>query len=318
VIKELKPGESRKLVFQATVNGCQDTTNNVLVRVRCLDMAMDPNISNPEDEWCDFKKGSSVVKFPPTDLVVTTKFSNPIDTCDVANVVITARNAGLTPIYDVRLNQVLPAGLIYQAGQTSYWVETSTTGAPPALPDPPTASTWKGVGSTEPGSPIPVGYGATLVPPKADPPAGSSSYYWNADTASEPELENAFITLNPGETIYIAFQVYVDCEFPQGDLLFYAAYDKCGATTIASSSESIFRVIPNKPIVTVTKTPTDQTITCGSDAEWTIAVNNAARGTAGRAVPAQYIWVRDKWGGNYTFKSFSGLNPGSIFQNETR
>ncbi len=308
VIKELKPGESRKLIFRATVNGCQDTANNVLVRVRCLDMAMDPNILNPEDEWCDFQTGSSVVKFPPTDLLVTTKFSNPIDTCDVANVVITARNAGLTPIHDVRLNQILPAGLTYQANKTTYWVESSTYGAPPALSEPPLASTWKGVGVTEPGTPIPAGYGDTLNPPKDPPLAGSSSYYWGADSPNfagyGADLRNALSTLNPGETIYIAFQVYVDCVFPQGDLRFYAAFDKCGATTLASSAESLFRVTPNKPIISIAKNPQDQTISCGSQAEWIIDVTNSAKGTAGLPVPARYLRITDTWGGAYTLVSF--------------
>ncbi len=298
VIKELAAGENRKLTFAAELNGCQQADNEALARVRCLNMA--------ETAPCSSANGTSVVTFPPSNVVATTSMhENLVDPCRTTHVILTARNAGLTPLYNIRLNQILPEGLSYDpdpavsGSQASYWYENPINGSPPALPTPPAASTWHGAGQTEPSSPIAPGYGATLHPPKANPPAGTSSYYWDASSTTDPDLQAALTQLNPGETVYIAFPINVACDFTGGTLRFYMAYDQCGSTNVASSLESTFSANLRTPEITVTKTRNNEPIACNEEVSWTITVTN----NNGYDMPI--LRVQDRLGAAFSYVSHS-------------
>ncbi|MCP4090360.1 MAG: hypothetical protein GY746_11280, partial [Gammaproteobacteria bacterium] len=131
-IEELTPGEKRVLTFTADIMGCEFTTNNVTAEVACQAQAA-----------CTSGSDSSEVKFPPTDLVVTTSFENPGDLCSAKYVTITARNAGLTPIRDIILSQVIPDDLEYQSNTSQYRLYTEDSSSWEW-------TGWLGGGSTEP------------------------------------------------------------------------------------------------------------------------------------------------------------------------
>ncbi|MCP4339393.1 MAG: hypothetical protein GY799_11020, partial [Desulfobulbaceae bacterium] len=270
-IDELTPGEKRVLTFTADIIGCEFTTNNVTAEVACQAQSA-----------CTSGSDSSEVKFPPTDLVVTTSFENPGDLCSAKYVTITARNAGLTPIRDIILSQVIPDDLEYLSNTSEYRLYTEDS------------SSWEWTGWLGGGSTEPAGSGTN-----ADP------YLWSYNSATHT-LPSALqqntapygrlSILNPEEIVEIRFEAYVRCDFEEGDLKFSAEYEECGGTGRESTSESLFSIIPNKPILTVTKTLASLEITCNTTIDWILTVTNAATGTAGYPISADYIVMKDTWG----------------------
>ena len=155
------------------------------------------------------------------------------------------------------LNQILPTDLQYYADSSEYRVN-------PPDPDDPNSAPWLGLGNTEP-----TGAGVS-----------SNPYIWSY--ANYPAL---FDVLTPSDVVQIRFDAYVGCLFVGGNLEFYAEYEECGTIGSASTRKSVFPVRPHQPDVTVVKSPGDQEIVCGTEAEWTITVSND-----GNAAEAQYVW----------------------------
>jgi len=113
VIDELSPGEERELIFEADIRGCQVTENIAEVRVGCL------------GETCSVPASDkSQVRFPSTDLVVTTDFDNLGNLCDEKQMTLIAKNAGLAVIYDIEIEEILPAQLTYQPGSSQYQISS--------------------------------------------------------------------------------------------------------------------------------------------------------------------------------------------------
>ncbi|MDM8539627.1 SdrD B-like domain-containing protein [Desulfococcaceae bacterium HSG9] len=274
VIDELVPGEKRILTFRADLIGCETSVNTVEARVHCL------------GETCQSVTDTAKVSFPPTDLVVSSQFSNPLNLCAIESVVITARNAGLTPINEIVLSEQLPTGLNYRAGTSEYRIN------PPDSNNLDTPAWQKQEG---------------LLYPE---PTGVNPYNWSYETTYPAALDNALTSLAPGEIIQIRFSVSVFCTFEGGQLISSGSFNECTEDGGTETSKSIFNVIPNEPVVTITKSPEQQEITCNSTVEWTIRIANAATGTAGQAVPAQYLWIEDTFGGGFdpTSVTLVGIN----------
>jgi len=185
VIKELTPGEKRFLTFRADITGCESMTNSVTARVHCLSTTC----PTPQTK-------NTIVLSPATDLVVTTSFANPGNSCDIKYVTMTARNAGKTPIREIILNETLPAGLIYMTNTSEYQINTGG---------------WSGAGSTEPA-------------------ISGSLYQWAYSNGSLPAaLGSKLALLNPGDTVEIHFSAAVGCDFTPGQIRFNAEYDEGSA-----------------------------------------------------------------------------------------
>lgn len=275
IIEEIPPGQSRTLTLTADITGCEETTNEVEARIGCqgenccADPAIDP--TDPT-EICD--KESSEVRFPPTDLVATIDFVNPGNSCDTKAVTLSARNAGLTPVSEIDLFQTIPPGLEYVDNSWEYRIYDAGTGT--YSPD------WTSGGTVEP------------------PGGATSTYIWEYNAGALPtSLTDELTLLAPGNIIEIRLDLWIGCDFDPGQLKFWAEFDECGATGREETTQSIFSVIPNKPILTITKTPADSEITCDSTVVWELTITNTAAGTAGQPIPADYVWIKDEWGSGF-------------------
>ncbi len=275
VIKELAPGEKRFLTFKADIYGCETTTNKVEARVHCLNAT------------CQTQTKNTIVLAPPTKMVVATIFENPGNSCSIKKVYISTRNAGLMPVTNISLNQILPAGLTYIPGSFAYRV------SPLINPD----------NVTDAG-------GVWIADADADPDGAgtaASPYIWDYQDLHgtlPPDVKSRLLVRQPGDIVQIRFDVYVGCDFTPGQLEFFAEYEKCGSGVVREkSSTSVFNVVPNKPILTVTKTADKSTVTCGN-VKWNLIIKNEANGTAGQPVTAQYTLLKDVWGTG--FNSTSG------------
>lgn len=253
----LAPGEFREVDVVADLVGCDDDVNVVTMQTKCLGSVCSGPVSD-----------SSTLLFPPANLVATSMAFTPINPCGQADVVLSVRNAGLTPLFDLELNLALPTGLTYAAAPNA---EYRVNGGP-----------WMGLGSSEP-----------LITPTA--------LVWSY-TQGDAGLFAYLDQLYPDTTVEIRFRVDVACEFVQSQLAFYASYADCKSAGRAQTATNYFSVRPNNPILTVSKvqTPTGN-LTCGSAVTWTITVNNALLGTDGAPVTATVVTLADTLGGAFTF-----------------
>ncbi|MGB9592679.1 MAG: isopeptide-forming domain-containing fimbrial protein, partial [Anaerolineae bacterium] len=253
----LAPGEFREVDVVADLVGCADDVNVVTMQTKCLGAVCSGPVSD-----------SSTLLFPPANLVATSMAYTPINPCGQADVVLTVRNAGLAPLFDLELNLALPAGLTYAAAPNA---EYRVNGGP-----------WQGLGSTEPQSPV-----SPLI-----------WSYAQGDTGLFAYLDQ----LNPGTTVEVRFRVDVACDFVESQLAFFASYADCKSAGRTQTSTSYFSVRPNNPILTVSKVQTPSgNLTCGSVVTWTIAVTNALLGTDGAPVTATVVTLADTLGGAFAF-----------------
>ncbi|RLC13127.1 MAG: hypothetical protein DRI57_16825, partial [Deltaproteobacteria bacterium] len=268
VIAELTPGEKRVLTFRANITGCESATNTVTARVFCL------------ANECNSDTKTAQVLSPETDLSVTTTFISPANSCDIKKVRMVAKNSGKAPIREIILKESIPNSLTYIEKSWEYRINSGA---------------WT--------DPVPA-----TVEPKITGGSDQNMYQWEYDNTELPDdLEDKLAILAPDEMIEIRFDAYVSCSFDQGQIRFNAEYDECGPEGRESTSDYIFNVIPNKPIVNITMSPADHNITCGSNVEWTVSVTNESLGTAGQAIPAQYIWMELMYGDAYIIDPSTGF-----------
>ncbi len=253
----LAPGEFREVDVVADLVGCQDDANVVTMQTKCLGAVCSGPVSD-----------SSTLLFPPANLVATSMAYTPINPCDQADIVLTVRNAGLAPLFDLELNLALPTGLTYAAAPNA---EYRVNGG-----------LWLGLGSTEP---------VTLP----------SALVWSYEQG-DSGLFGYLDQLNPDTTVEIRFRVDVACEFAQSQLAFFASYADCRTAGRTQTATNYFSVRPNRPILSVSKVQTPSgNLTCGSPVTWTITVNNALLGTDGAPVTATVVTLADTLGGAFTF-----------------
>ncbi len=256
-VLSLAPGEFREVDIVADVVGCQDDVNVLTMQTKCLGAVCSGPVSD-----------ASTLLFPPANLVATSMAYTPINPCGQADVVLTVRNAGLAPLFDLELNLALPAGLTYAPAPNAQY---RVNGGP-----------WLGLGSTEPQSPV-----SPLIWSYAQGDSGLFAY-----------LDQ----LNPNTTVEVRFRVNVACEFIQSQLAFYASYTDCKTGGRTQTATNYFSVRPNNPILTVSKVQTPAgNLTCGSPVTWTITVNNALLGTDGAPVTATVVTLSDTLGNAFNF-----------------
>ena len=282
-IQKLAPGEVRLLTFKADIVGCMDTTNTVVAQINC---------SAAQGSPCQSASDTSTIMFPPTKLVVTTEFIDYNGLCDLKEVIMTARNAGLKPVHNIIFNEDLPPALDYQEGSAEYQIYLDDDSDP--ITPPPLAVPWT--------------HGAVNTEPDA---TGAPRYVWSYTNANyDAALQNALTRLDPGDEIQIRFVANVPCSFgPNADQLrFFASYTKCGTSTPEQSGVSVFDLAPNKPVVQIEKrvfSPANRQITCGENIVWEITVRNRDVGSLGDPVAAQYVQLTDTWGDAYSFVGFT-------------
>jgi uncharacterized repeat protein (TIGR01451 family) len=269
-ISQLDPGESRTLTLQAEFTGCDTSTNSVLARVRC------------NGETCDDASDSTDVRYTETDLVVSTTFINPGTSCDTKTIQIELRNAGLTNVFDIDINQVIPNDLQYITGSSEYRLNQ--------------VGGWLGAGSTEPS-------------------IAGNQLTWSYNGALPVALTDKLSVLYPGEIVEIQFEAYVHCFFRGGDLRFWAEFEECGGAGRETTTESTFAILPNMPDLTVTKTTTTPEITCQDNVEWALSITNAEFGvdengaSTGTAVTAEYVQLRDTLGDAFNIGTIQLYDP---------
>jgi len=256
-VLSLEPGEFRDVDIVADIVGCRDDVNVITMQTKCLGAICSGPVSD-----------SSTLLFPPANLVATSMAYTPINPCGQTDVVLTVRNAGLAPLFDLELNLTLPAGLTYAAAPNA---EYRVNGGP-----------WQGLGSSEP----------LITPP---------SLVWSY-TQGNSGLFGYLDKLDPDTTVEVRFKVDVACEFDQSRLEFYASYADCKTTGRTQTATSYFNVRPNRPILTVSKVQTPPgNINCGAPVVWTITVKNALLGTDGAPVTAKVVTLADTLGGAFNF-----------------
>ncbi len=256
IIAEMEPGEVRTLTFTADILGCHESTNTVTARIYC------------NGEGCQSVFKESEVLFPPTDLVVTTEFNNKGTTCALRKIKLAAKNAGLTPVRNIRLDQILPDELDYILDTSEYRITSLS-------------------------SPNPLWTAAT----NPDIPSGSPvTLTWAYDSASlGPEVfKNKLGLLLPGEKIEIQFDAFVDCEFGGGDLESTAEFSECSGEERVTTTSGSFRMNQNKPLLVAEMEPLNPEITCDKEFIWTLVVRNNS--PAGSGANADYLRLKDTLG----------------------
>ncbi len=159
----------------------------------------------------------SHVELPPTVLINTNQALTPIDTCATRTVTVTVRNAGLLSVYSATLTETLPLDLQYIAGSTEYVTGTGIT--------PPTGG-W--IGGAEP----------------AGAPAGP--LVWTANEIS------ALNRVYPEQTVWVRFNVYINCPFDSGSIVIQTGYrDTCGTPYQTAASSYLMQA--NRPDLSLEK-----------------------------------------------------------------
>ncbi|MBC7233671.1 MAG: DUF11 domain-containing protein [Chloroflexi bacterium] len=159
----------------------------------------------------------SHVELPPTILINTSMVSTPMPTCVTRTITATVRNAGLLSVYTATLTETLPSGLRYVPNSTQYVTGTGTT---------PPLTGW--VNGGEPS-------GAPLGP-----------LVWTYNEIP------ALARLYPKQTVWVRYDVYVDCDFQGGNIAIRAGYrDVCDAPH--ATAASYFATSADAPQMTAQK-----------------------------------------------------------------
>ncbi|MCS7259504.1 MAG: hypothetical protein NZ765_01800, partial [Anaerolineae bacterium] len=217
------PGEKYVITYAAEIIGCEDLTNVFSGTQGCLGETC---LSGPQR--------TSRVVLPPTLLINTNVALTPLADCTTRTVTATVRNAGLLSVYNARVTETLPSGMVYVAGSTRVAIGRGSA--------PPDESAWA-AGSDPNGAPF-----GPLV--------------W-----SSAQITN-LARLAPDETVWIRFDVRASCTFAGGNITIQAGYeDVCGEAR--RSQASSFAMPMDPPRVTARKQ--GRNLTTGS--EWGARVN---------------------------------------------
>nr|MBC7245551.1 DUF11 domain-containing protein [Chloroflexota bacterium] len=221
----------------------------------------------------------SRVELPRTILVNTSMVSTPMPTCVTRTITATVRNAGLLSVYSAAVTETLPSGLRYVPNSTQYVTSTGTT---------PPLTGW--VNGGEPS-------GAPLGP-----------LVWTYNEIP------ALARLYPKQTVWVRFDVYVDCDFQGGNLTIRAGYrDICD--TPHATAASYFATGADAPQMTAQKQ--GRNVTTGSvwantvyaepgdTVAWRLTLSN------GSQTPALQTVVTDVLPSNVTL---SAVSPSPDYQ----
>ncbi len=108
-LDQLDPGKRVALVIDANLVSCSNLTNDVATSWGCHGDDCESPVTD-----------DSTVVIPEPNLVATTSTTTPVDMCSEPVGTITLRDAGPTHLYHVVTEEVLPAGLTYEAN-TARW-----------------------------------------------------------------------------------------------------------------------------------------------------------------------------------------------------
>jgi len=221
----------------------------------------------------------SHVELPPTVLINTNIMNTPIPTCITSTITATVRNAGLLSVYTATVTETLPPGLSYVPNSTEYVPGTGTT---------PPLTGWVSGGE----------------------PAGSPSgpLVWTQNEI--PQLARLY----PNQTVWVRYQVYVDCNFQGGSVIIQASYrDVCG--TARTTTPSSFVTTSDPPRLTAQKQGRNLTTSSvwgsttyadpGDSVQWQLSLNN------GSTTAAYVTVVTDVLPANVTYV---GASPAPDFQ----
>ncbi|MGQ9493458.1 MAG: SdrD B-like domain-containing protein [Anaerolineae bacterium] len=222
----------------------------------------------------------SHVELPQTILINTSIVSTPMPTCVTRTITATVRNAGLLSVYTATLTETLTSGLRYVSNSTQYVTGTGTT---------PPSTGWVNGGDPS---------GAPLGP-----------LVW-----SDNEIP-ALARLYPNQTVWVRFDVYVDCDFQGGNIAIRAGYrDICG--TPYATAASYFATNADAPQMTAQKQ--GRNVTTGSawantvyaepseTVAWRLTLSNDSQ------TPALQTVVTDVLPSNVTL---SAVSPTPDYQN---
>ncbi len=233
-----------------------------------------------QDEVCEScPVRYSHVELPPTIMLNTNTVNTPIPTCVTRTITATVRNAGLLSVYTATITEELASAMHYVAGSTQYAIGTGST--PPTL------------GWISGGEPS----GAPLGP-----------LVWTYNQI--PNLARLY----PLQTVWVRYQVYVDCNFRGGLVSIYASYrDKCG--TPQTTRESSYVAPADPPVMSVQKLGRNVTTASGfgspvyaepgNTLEWRVQVQNSSD------TPALQTVVTDILPSNVTYV---GASPAPSYQ----
>jgi uncharacterized repeat protein (TIGR01451 family) len=215
----------------------------------------------------------SHVELPPTIMLNTNTLNTPIPTCVTRTITATVRNAGLLSVYTATITEELASGMRYVAGTTQYALGTSS--APPG-------AGWIGAG--EPA-------GAPLGP-----------LVWTYSQISN------LARLYPLQTLWVRYQVYVDCNFTGGPVTIRASYrDACGAPQ--STRDSSYAAAVDPPVMSAQKLGRNVTTASsfgslvyaepGDTLEWRVRAQNS------NGTPALLTVITDVLPSNVTYVNAS-------------
>jgi len=225
LITEMAPGERRRVTLSALQVDCENLTNTATTAFGCNGEDCLPPITD-----------TSVVELPAPLLTATTTVNTPVDACGNTSGSIVLRNSGQTHVYNLRVTETLPAGMLYVAGTTRWNLNGGTWNGPNAAYDPNPAVS-------------PLQWTSTEITDLAD--------------------------LAPGDTLTIEFGLTADCPFTGGSVTADVNYENpCGDDY--TTDQSVFSVSRRDPVITVEKTRVNQPVGCGELVEWTITVTNTS------------------------------------------
>ncbi len=124
----------------------------------------------------------------------------------------------------------------------------------------------------------------------AEPTISGTSLVWNINSlcSGGPHV------INSGETVVVKFSLVTSCEAASGNLKANISYSSGGNSM---TENAVHNIKVNKGFITITKTPSVQSLEVGKEVTWTIKVENTGFG------PVHNVVVKDELGAGFELTS---------------